>query len=234
MKIKVLGSSSSGNSYVLETENGRLILDAGVKLNEIMRAIRFEPESVAACLVTHSHRDHSQSAYDLARRGVRVLSCNEVAEQTEGVEPCLPRIIESFPDKGFWAVPFDVPHGDTECYGYLIVTNEGDRLLYATDYEYIPYNFREQRLTHMLIECNYASSDTLIHEAKYEHVLKGHSSLQTALGVVEANMTYALRCVVLCHVSAVEDGEAMREQVQNLVGENVAVYVARKGDVYEY
>ena len=230
MKIKVLGSSSSGTCYVVETENGRLILDAGVKLNGIMRAIDWDTD-FADCLVTHIHRDHSQSAADLVRRGVRVFSCPEVCEQT-GAEPCKPRVLERIGGFGYFA-PFDVPHGDTECYGYLVVTNEGDRLLYATDYEYIPYNFRENGLTHMLIECNYSDSANLIHEEKYEHVLKGHSSLQTALGVVEANMTDALKCVILCHVSATEDGEAMREQVQNLVGDNIAVHVARKGDVYE-
>lgn len=229
MKIKVLGSSSSGNCYVLETENGRLILDAGVKLNEIMRAIDWDTDAV--CLVTHTHSDHSKSAADLARRGVLVYSCPEAARQL-GLNGMVEVRASDF-DK-YIVAPFRVPHGETECYGYYIQLHSGERILYATDYEYLPYNFKAQRFTHMLIECNYSDSQNLIHEEKYEHVLKGHSSLQTALGVVEANMTDALKCVVLCHVSATEDGEAMREKVQELVGDGVSVYVARKGDVYEH
>jgi len=230
MKIKVLGSSSSGNCYVVESFFGRLILDAGVKLSTIMRGIDWDTEWTA-CLVTHMHRDHSESAADLARRGVEVFSCGEVASQIKGAYQIEPLHLRK---AGMFNVaPFAVPHGDTECYGYYIHDLDGNHLLYTTDYEYLPYNFKKQRLTHMLIECNYSDSQNLIHEEKYEHVLKGHSSLQTALGVVEANMTDALRCVILCHVSATENGEAMREQVQELVGDGVSVYVARKGDVYD-
>ena len=85
----------------------------------------------------------------------------------------------------------------------------------------------------MIIECNYTDREALKQQEKYEHVARGHAALETARGVVEANMTDALRFVLLCHVSATEDAEAMRAQIQALVGEDVTVAVARRGDCYE-
>lgn len=232
MEIKVLGSSSSGNCYILEHGGNKLILDCGVKYTDIMRALDWKTDEVTACLVTHIHRDHSESAYELARHGVIVRSCAEVAEAVPGVITALNKVRVCC--DGFDFIPFDVPHGDAECYGFYIVTHDDSvRLLYATDYEYIPYNFKSMRLTHLLIESNYADRDALKGMGKYEHVARGHAALDTALGVVEANMTDDLRSVILCHVSGTEDGESMRAQVQNLVGENVTVRVARKGEAYE-
>ena len=229
MKIKVLGSSSSGNCYVLMEDGEKIILDCGVKLADIMRAIDWDTDLVK-CLLTHIHRDHSESAEALVRRGVNVLTCTEVANSVAGTVCIQPKAKHHFAD---WTIAsFGLPHGDVECYGYYIETDNCNRVLYATDYEYIPYNFKKLRLTHMLIACNYTdiSPDNIV---KYEHVKRGHPSLDTALGVVEANMTDALRCVILCHVSATEDGEAMREKVQELVGDGVAVYVAKKGVVID-
>lgn len=226
MEIKVLGSSSAGNCYVLEDSGHRLILDAGVKLNDILRAIDYDTNTL--CLITHSHRDHCESAEKLARRGLTVRSCAEVANAVPGVIEARPKV--RICGEHFDFIPFHVPHGEAECYGYLVCT-EDIRLLYATDYEYIPYNFQSMRLTHLLIACNYTeiNADNIV---KYEHVMRGHPSLDTACGVVKTNMTDALRFVMLCHVSASEDSEAMRQKIQGLVGENVTVAVAQKGDHY--
>ena len=39
MELKILGSSSKGNGYVLEAKNEALIIEAGVKLLEAKKAI---------------------------------------------------------------------------------------------------------------------------------------------------------------------------------------------------
>lgn len=55
MKLKVIGSSSKGNAYILETETGILILDAGVPFREIQKALDFDLERIKGCLITHEH-----------------------------------------------------------------------------------------------------------------------------------------------------------------------------------
>ncbi|HEK4983663.1 TPA: MBL fold metallo-hydrolase, partial [Clostridioides difficile] len=61
MKIKVLGSSSRGNCYLLQLKNETLILECGVSYKEILKGLDFNLKSVVGCLVTHEHKDHSKS-----------------------------------------------------------------------------------------------------------------------------------------------------------------------------
>lgn len=53
--LKVTGSSSKGNSYIVETENESIILDLGCKWNDILKSLNYKIENVVGVLVTHSH-----------------------------------------------------------------------------------------------------------------------------------------------------------------------------------
>lgn len=56
MKINVLGSSSKGNCYILEVENDKLLIDAGVGIRDVQVALNFNFKDVVGTLVTHEHR----------------------------------------------------------------------------------------------------------------------------------------------------------------------------------
>ena len=58
-RLKIVGSSSSGNAYILDCGSEQLILELGVSWKEILKALNFDLSKVRACLVTHSHQDHS-------------------------------------------------------------------------------------------------------------------------------------------------------------------------------
>ena len=60
MKLVVLGSSSSGNCYVLDAGNEALILEAGIRLNEVKKVLGFNIRKVVGCLITHQHGDHAK------------------------------------------------------------------------------------------------------------------------------------------------------------------------------
>lgn len=53
--LKVVGSSSKGNSYIIETSNESLILELGCKWNEILESIEYNLKKVRAALVSHHH-----------------------------------------------------------------------------------------------------------------------------------------------------------------------------------
>ena len=55
MKLKVLGSGSSGNCYLLSTENETLILDCGLPIKEIKKGLNFDLGGIKGVLVTHAH-----------------------------------------------------------------------------------------------------------------------------------------------------------------------------------
>ncbi len=55
MRLIVLGSSSSGNCYILENENEALILEAGIPFLEVKKKLDFNIMKIVGVLVSHSH-----------------------------------------------------------------------------------------------------------------------------------------------------------------------------------
>ena len=53
MKLKVLGSGSSGNSYALIADNGEILaIEAGCKFMDFKKMIDWRISDVAGCIVT--------------------------------------------------------------------------------------------------------------------------------------------------------------------------------------
>lgn len=55
MKLKVLGSSSSGNCYILENDAEALIIEAGVSFKEVKVALDFNIRKIQGVVVSHQH-----------------------------------------------------------------------------------------------------------------------------------------------------------------------------------
>jgi phosphoribosyl 1,2-cyclic phosphodiesterase len=55
MQFKVLGSSSSGNCYLLESKTDVLILEAGVPFSKVKKALDFNLEKIRGVLLSHEH-----------------------------------------------------------------------------------------------------------------------------------------------------------------------------------
>lgn len=71
MEIISIGSSSSGNSYIIKAAGRAIILDTGLTCKAIMAALEsegIEPADVAAVLVTHEHTDHVKSVRAVSRK----------------------------------------------------------------------------------------------------------------------------------------------------------------------
>lgn len=125
---------------------------------------------------------------------------------------------------------FKVPHDGVPCYGFYI-TVAGHRILYSTDFEYLPCSFQNVRLTDMLVECNHQKELVDKGQAKYTHQIKGHCSLDTLIEkVIKENMTSDLRTVTLCHMSSDSiDCLFAKKQIEEVAGRNVKVELATAG-----
>lgn len=239
MNIRVVGTGSSGNSYILEEDNGKkIILDLGMTFKEIKKSINFEVGAIQFALVTHEHKDHCLSVIDLLDAGIPVLSSFAVRRKTDKrVIPLTAGTRYQMPG-GYKIIPFNVPHTSLngseivpcDNLGFFMEFPNHERMVYATDFEYIPFNFKNQKIGHWLIECNHMDFDGINPERR-SHVLKGHSSLETVLDIVEQNWTYLMRNIILCHLSETNaDPVEMQRQVKELAGPTVTVSVARAGE----
>lgn len=131
----------------------------------------------------------------------------------------------------FTVTPFNVPHDtDIECYGYMVEHEDIGKLLFLTDLEYCPYDFSKQKVNHILCEANYSMEFVDKNQPNYEHVLRGHMNIDTALDFISTNDNPALRNAVLIHLSDNHaDSSVFREKTQKILKYGTDVYVAEKG-----
>ena len=78
MKLICLGSSSHGNCYILKASNEVLIIECGLPMIEVKKALKFDISNIAGCIVSHQHRDHSKYLPEFLKCGIRVLALEDV------------------------------------------------------------------------------------------------------------------------------------------------------------
>lgn len=55
MLLKCINSSSKGNAYALIAENEILLLECGMPLKEVKKAIDYNILKIKGCLLSHEH-----------------------------------------------------------------------------------------------------------------------------------------------------------------------------------
>lgn len=178
--------------------------------------------------------DHARYIKDFMQSGIPVFTAFETqtsletitGERTIAIPPRRSRQIGSFT-----VTPFNVPHDtEIECYGYLIEHEEMGKLLFLTDLEYCRYDFSCMNVEHIMVEANYSMDLVDRNEPNYEHRLRGHMSLDTALKFISTNDNPALRNVVLIHLSDKSGDPALfKQKTEETIKYGANVYVACKG-----
>lgn len=230
-EFKSFGSGSSGNMYTLTDEKTKIMLEAGIKMNDIKKALNFKVSDVSGVLLSHSHGDHSKSIKDMARLGVNCYMPHATADELGIVHHRIKKIENDKPFKlgTLMIYPFKAQH-DVEAYGYLIINKQGERLLFLTDSYYCRYKFKG--LTHVLLECNY-SMDILneniasgrVHKGMKKRLIRSHFSLENVKEFLKANDLSKVQEIHLLHLSdSNSDEERFKKEIQELTGR--VVYIA--------
>ena len=70
MRVRVIGSGSSGNVLYVEAEDTRVLVDDGLSARETVRRLNeagIDPASIDGILLTHEHSDHARGVSVFAR-----------------------------------------------------------------------------------------------------------------------------------------------------------------------
>ena len=215
--LAVVGTGSSGNTYLLTCGRETLVIDCGIRFLTVKKRLDFNIRGIVGAIVTHRHGDHSKAIPEYEKAGIDVWKPYKDENLLQKKQ------MGGFTIRSFYCI-HNVP-----CVGYLVEHPEsGLKMLYATDTEYVKYTFRG--LTAMLLEANYSEEYVNRDEPKYRHVLEGHMSIETAVECVKANMNDSLKNVILCHLSAGNsDEKAFKEAVKAVVPDRVQVDIAVPG-----
>lgn len=242
MKLKVLGSSSKGNCYILENDSEALILEAGVKFSEVKHALNYNIKKVVGCLITHEHKDHAGKINEVLHATIPVYASAGTIQNTKIEGYRLPLICEAgnlLTLGGFQIIPFATMHDCAEPLGFYINHEETGNVLFATDTYYLPCKFAG--LNNILIEANYRL-DILeaniaagrIRLAVRNRTLKSHFSYDNCVQALQANDLTRVNNIVLIHLSdGNSNAEEFRSGVKKATG-GKTVHIAEAGLVINF
>lgn len=198
-KMICLASGSRGNAYILECKGEQLLLELGIKWNDILRGLNYDLSNIAACLVTHAHNDHSKSVSNALKSGLSVYSCQEVSNNYQGVKVLPLGVKTQIGD--FKVQPLIVPH-NAMCYAYIITHKEFGKLLFCTDCSAFKYKVKD--CNHFLIEANYSDDiiiDNMCNNEFSRSASENHLEIGQTIDVLKHNYSPELQNVVLLHLS---------------------------------
>lgn len=206
LKLRVLGSSSKGNSYLLENNDTKILLDCGVDYKKIIDNVPCK--ELSGIVITHEHHDHCKAIKKLKDYvNCSVYSHKEVLDILPIIDTIKVEIkaLEKFDIGSFTLLPFEVKH-DVTNYGFLIKDNiSNHKLVYITDCGDIP-NIQLKDIDTFLIESNYNQDwldEKLELEVKDIRNLRGigHLSVQKAIQFLKDNVNYNTKFIFLGHIT---------------------------------
>ena len=232
IEITPLASGSTGNCYKVTDGRTPLLLECGIGLKEIQKGLNFRTSEIAACLISHEHKDHCKAIRDVLKAGIDCYISRGTAEAL-GLSGHRLHIIKAKQQFkiGSWAIlPFETQHDAADPLGFLLANQDGEKLLYATDTYYIRYRF--QGLTHIMIETNYSMDILranveagLVGPALKTRIMKSHFSLENVKKFLQANDLSKVQEIWLLHLSdGNSDADRFKREIQELTGK--PVYVA--------
>lgn len=233
MQLHVIGSSSKGNCYILESSSEALILEAGCKLMEVKKTLHWQLSKVVGCAVSHEHNDHAGYAAEYAAAGIKVLALPAV-QQAKGIKrnAIAVELGKAYKMGSFVLQPFAVMH-DVPCVGYMVKQQELGKLVFFTDTFACKYRFKG--VSTYMVEANYCDEllEANIEAGKVPMLLRNrlmtsHMELHNTIGFLRSSDLSSVRNIVLVHLSA-GNAEAARFEEAVMAATGLPAVAAREG-----
>ena len=220
VRFMSLSSGSCGNCYYLGTEKEGIIIDAGVSLRRLKKALQeydLTMDSFSAVLVTHDHLDHIRHLGSFCKRLSKPVYTTDTIHKALArhtftaptIGPCRKVLAEGeWNDVGAFRVRyFVVPHDATQTVGYAIEV-EDRMFVIMTDIGRMTdeaVEFARQADT-VVVESNYDMDMLMGGPYTYELKMRivqgcGHLSNDECASAIRRFYHDGLRNVFLCHLS---------------------------------
>lgn len=213
-----LYSGSSGNSLLVETENTKILVDAGVsskKIETALENLNINPSSINGILITHEHSDHVQGLGTFAKKYNLPIFANQktldaMPKQLEKInEKNIKKftIEEKFEIGDMQIKPFSIPHDAANPCGFNIF-KDGKKISIATDIGHMTNGILKnlEDSIFVLLESNY--DPEVLKFSRYPYPLKsriagpnGHLSNEVAGKTINHLLKFGLQQAMLGHLS---------------------------------
>ena len=182
LKCCSLYSGSTGNSFFVQTEDTKILIDAGVsckKIENALDSLNLSPSDIDAVLLTHEHIDHTKSIGMLSKKyGTPIYANYETWQALLNSNDKLSNAdIHYFDnDKAFEfndlkILPFSTPHDATNPCGFNIF-KDNKKISIATDLGHISDKIIKnlENSSFLMLESNYDSN--VLQYSSYPYLLK--------------------------------------------------------------
>jgi phosphoribosyl 1,2-cyclic phosphodiesterase len=234
--VTVLGSGSSGNSILVETDGTRVLIDAGFSGRDLERrlaSVDRDPASIDAIFITHEHGDHTKGMGIFARRwGTPIY----LSEQTRRACSSLLSGEEAIHDYScvnpvaigtLRIEPFLTVHDAVDPFAVTVTESRtGEKLGIATDLGRPTAAVRHalSGCDILVLEANH--DEILLRESSYPWSVKqriasshGHLSNRASADLAAEIHHHNLTAVVLAHLSERANAPGLAHEI---VGERLA------------
>ena len=217
IRLTILGSGSAGNCAYLETDQVRLLIDAGLSARQIrqrMATVARAPETLTGILITHEHSDHIAGLTGLAAQLDVPIYCNRLTKQAIEAQLKIQIKAQIFATGGSFEIgdvaveTFSIPHDAYDPVGFLVRTVAGN-IGFLTDLGHatklVVERIRPANV--LLLESNHdvkmLQDDPRRPWSLKQRILSrhGHLSNESAADVAEQILSSALRRLYLGHLS---------------------------------
>lgn len=233
MNLKCLGSSSSGNCYIIYNDEEAIILEAGVRFSAVKEALNFDLSKIKVVVSSHLHGDHSKYLKDFVISGIPCLADESVFNHY-GLDhsTCIQaKHQHEYKFGGFSIKPFSVEH-DVPTFGFLLNHQEMGKTVFITDTGEINYSFKY--LNNIIVEANFSNEiiernvmNGVIHPVHEKRVKMSHLSLEKCIQWLRCIDLSNVNNIILVHLSSQNsDSELFKQTIINKFSKNV--YVAGK------
>ena len=213
-----LYSGSSGNSLFVESENTKLLVDAGVSSKKIETALtnlEIDPSSINGILITHEHSDHVQGLGTFAKKFnlpvyVNQKTLDAMPNQKDKISEKNIKIIkneEKFEIGDLKIKPFSIPHDAANPCGFNII-HDNKKISIATDIGHMTNGIIKnlEDSIFIMLEANY--DPEVLKFSKYPYILKsriagptGHLPNEMAGKTIAHLLNSGLQQALLGHLS---------------------------------
>jgi phosphoribosyl 1,2-cyclic phosphodiesterase len=224
IRYAVLGSGSSGNSYLIGFQEESVLFDAGFSLKQMQcraEEAQFDFSKVGALCITHLHPDHCRGAGVFARKTGKPVFVHRALVEGSLKELVSLRIPsdqlkvfshnEPFVVGAFTITAFPTSH-DSPSSMWFSVGIRNRQFAIITDTGKIDDTMKQHALDSdvLFLEANY--DELMLHEGPYPYMLKqriqgvtGHLSNRDAIQLLNTCTTDRLTDVYFCHLSKVNN-----------------------------
>lgn len=219
LTLKVIGTGSLGNMYLLDYEGEKLLIELGMPYKDLLLNID-DINSVVGCAVSHNkHQDHllPKTYEEVKKIGLKVIT------------PTNTKIGKRYKLGSFEIIPLPAIH-NVECRAYLIRVG-GDTVLFATDTRLLS-KVNNVKIEYFIVEVNYIDrireqvvlSDNESNGLHLNGIYQNHHSLESAVEYFES-LPYKPKKIVTIHSSnsGLFDEKTVVDKLSRFAKETVSV-----------